>query len=193
MPPGELALRTATAAILLVTGIILLRDRRRMESGPFGGLLALSVAIVSVAGVDPISRLWPMQILAMGTPALLWIWAGAVFDDAFRPSWRDAVAWAVLPVIAAVDLQARQPWIGTAESILALLFILAAAWRTLAGLRDDLHVFLRADQHGQPFTQDGVIVRDEHAPAGGSGGRGHPNSGAQRVRPLRRLRAPSAH
>lgn len=138
MPPGELALRTATAAILLVTGIILLRDRRRMESGPFGGLLALSVAIVSVAGVDPISRLWPMQILAMGTPALLWIWAGAVFDDAFRPSWRDAVAWAVLPVIAAVDLQARQPWIGTAESILALLFILAAAWRTLAGLRDDL-------------------------------------------------------
>ena len=30
------------------------------------------------------------------------------------------------------------PWIGTAENILVLMFILLAAWRTVAGLRDDL-------------------------------------------------------
>ncbi len=125
MLPGELALRTATAAILLVTGIVLLRDRRQMESGPFGGLLALSVAIVSIAGVDTnLPWLWPLQILAVGTPALLWIWAGAVFDDDFRPAWRDALAWAILPVLAAVNLTARRPWIGTTESLLALVFVL---------------------------------------------------------------------
>lgn len=138
MPAGELALRAATAAILLVTGIVLLRDRRSTQSGPFGGLLALSVAAVSVAGVNPIARFWPLQVLAMGTPALLWIWAGAVFDDDFRPSWRDALAWAALPAVAVVDLAGRLPWIGTAENLLALAFILLAAWRTVAGLRDDL-------------------------------------------------------
>ncbi len=138
MLPSELALRTATAAILLVTGLVLLRDRRSTESGPFGGLLALSVAIVSIAGVDPISRLWPLQLLAMGAPALFWIWAGAVFIDDFRPTWRAALAWTVLPVVAAVGFVSRPPWIGTVESILALVFILLAAWRTVAGLRDDL-------------------------------------------------------
>ena len=36
MLPAELALRTGTAAALLLTGILILRDRRRMQSGPFG-------------------------------------------------------------------------------------------------------------------------------------------------------------
>jgi len=138
MLPVELALRTGTAAILLVTGIVLLRDWRRTESGPFGGLLALGVAVVSIDGIDSFPWLHPLQVLAIGTPALFWIWTGAVFVDGFRPSWRDALAWAVLPLLAVFGLYARRPWIGTAENILVLTFILLAAWRTLAGLRDDL-------------------------------------------------------
>lgn len=138
MPPVELALRAGTAAIFLVTGIVLLRDWRRTESGPFGGLLALSVAIVSVAYVDAFSWLHPLQLVAIGTPALFWTWTGAVFVDDFRPSWRDALAWAVLPLLAAFNLYASWPWIWTAENVLVLTFVLLAAWRTLAGLRDDL-------------------------------------------------------
>jgi AraC-like DNA-binding protein len=138
MPPVELALRAGTAAIFLVTGIVLLRDWRRVQSGPFGGLLALGVALVSIDNIDAFPWLHPLQLLAIGTPALFWIWTGAVFVDDFRPSWRDAVAWAILPVVAVFNLTARQPWIGTAESILVLVFVLLAAWRTLAGLRDDL-------------------------------------------------------
>lgn len=138
MLPGEFALRIGTAAILLVVGIVFLRDRRRMDSGPFGGLLALSVAVVSVGGLRSFAWMWPLQILAMGTPALLWIWASAIFDDDFRPGWREAVAWALLPVIAAVNLYARQRWIGTVENILDLGFVLLAAGRALAGFRDDL-------------------------------------------------------
>ncbi|MEI9987846.1 MAG: hypothetical protein WDN69_34850 [Aliidongia sp.] len=38
----------------------------------------------------------PFQIGMFGDPALLWPLAAAVFDDAFRPSWRHAAAWVVL-------------------------------------------------------------------------------------------------
>jgi AraC-like DNA-binding protein len=138
MLPGELALRTATAAILLVSGIVLLRDRKQLGAGPFSGLLALSVAVASVGGIRVFAWLWPLQILGTGTSALLWIWAGAIFDDDFRPSWRDAVAWLVVPVLAVVDRYAGQRWIETAGGILALVFVLLAAGRALTGLRDDL-------------------------------------------------------
>ena len=92
----------------------------------------------TVDGIDSFPWLHPLQLLAIGTPALFWIWTGAVFVDDFRPSWREAVAWAILPLVAVFALYARQPWIGTAENILVLMFILLAAWRTVAGLRDDL-------------------------------------------------------
>ena len=46
-----LALWTATAAILILSGAIMLRDRRQLESGPYGALLALSVAADCVAAV----------------------------------------------------------------------------------------------------------------------------------------------
>jgi AraC-like DNA-binding protein len=137
MLPPELALRSGTVALLLLTGIVILRDRRHRESGPYGGLLALSVAADSIVFVVGASWLWPLQLVAMGTPAMLWIWAGAVFDD-YRPSWRAAVAWAVLPAIGAFGIYAWRPWVGTAENALALLFILLAAWRIVAGLRGDL-------------------------------------------------------
>jgi AraC-like DNA-binding protein len=138
MLPDELALRTATAAILLVTGIVLLRDRKQLGAGPFSGLLALSVAVASVGGIRIFSGLWPLQILATGTSALLWIWAGAIFDDDFRPGWRDALAWSVVPILALVDRYAGQRWIETAGNVLALGFVLLAAVRALTGLRDDL-------------------------------------------------------
>lgn len=138
--PIEFALKAGTAAILLLTGLLLLRDRRHTQSGPFGGLLALSVAayaVVSVTGARS-PWLWPIVLVAMGTPALFWIWAGAVFVDDFRPSWRDALAWAVLPIVGALGIYQWRPWLGTAEDVLGLLFILLTAWRTLAGLHDDL-------------------------------------------------------
>ena len=137
MLPPELALRSGTVALLLLTGIVIVRDRRHRESGPYGGLLALSVAADSIVFVAGASWLWPLQLVAMGTPAMLWIWAGAVFDD-YRPSWRAVVAWAVLPAIGAFGLYAWRPWVGAAENALALLFILLAAWRIVAGLRGDL-------------------------------------------------------
>src|SRR5260370_23189229 len=133
----ERALRAGTVARLLLTGIVIVRDRRHREPGPYGGLLALSVAADPIVFVAGASWFWPLQLVAMGTPAMLWIWAGAVFDD-YRPSWRAVVAWAVLPAVGAFGLYTWRPWVGTAENALALLFILLAAWRIVAGLRGDL-------------------------------------------------------
>ena len=140
MPPIELVLKIGTAAILLLTGLLLLRERRHMATGPFGGLLALSVAAVVVLSITGARSpwLWPIMLVAMGTPALLWIWAGAQFVDDFRPSWRDALAWALLPIVGALGIYQWRPWMGTAEDVLGLLFVLLTAWRVLAGLRDDL-------------------------------------------------------
>ena len=140
MLPIELALKIGTAAILLLTGLLLLRDRRHMTTGPFGGLLALSVAASAVLSVTGARSpwLWPIMLVAMGTPALLWIWAGAQFVDDFRPSWRDALAWALLPIVGVLGIFQWRPWMGTAEDVLGLSFVLLTAWRVLAGLRDDL-------------------------------------------------------
>src|SRR5258708_7698833 len=89
--------------------MVILRDRRHRETGPYGGLLALSVAadsIATIAGYPLPVWLWPLQLIAVGTAALLWIWTGAVFVDDYRPAWRDAVAWAVLPSLDAPPRQA---------------------------------------------------------------------------------------
>src|SRR5260370_10056324 len=130
----ERALRSGTVALLVLRGIVIVRDGRHRETGPYGGLLARSVAADSIVFVAGASWFWPLQLVAMGTPAMLWIWAGAVFDD-YRPSWRAVVAWAVLPAVGAFGLYTWRPWVGTAENALALLFILLAAWRIVAGPR----------------------------------------------------------
>lgn len=140
MPSIELVLKSGTAAILLLTGLLLLRDRRHMTTGPFGGLLALSVAATAVLSITGARSpwLWPVMLVAMGTPALLWIWAGVQFVDDFRPSWRDAAAWALLPIVGIVGICQWRPWMATAEDLIGLSFVLVTAWRVLAGLRDDL-------------------------------------------------------
>jgi hypothetical protein len=57
MMPPELALRSATVAILLLTAIVNLRDRRHRDTGSYGRLLALSVAadsVVTIASIDAV-------------------------------------------------------------------------------------------------------------------------------------------
>ena len=142
MSPIELALRTGTVAILLLgRQRLMLRDRRRLESGPYSGLMALSVAadtVMSITGYDGPPWLRPLQLIAAGTSAMMWIWIGALFIDGYRPSWRAAVAWAVLPALELVGIFVWFPWMGRAQEVLSLLFVLLAGWRAVAGLRGDL-------------------------------------------------------
>ena len=151
-----LALWTATAAILLLTGIVMLRDRLQLESGPFSGLLALSVAAdCTVAVAAPASWTWPLELVAMGTPALLWIWAGAVFVDDLRPAWRDALAWSVLPLLRVFEFLAWRPWMPPVQQAIALVFVAAAAWRIAIGLRGDL---VERRRRLRPLLAGGAVV-----------------------------------
>jgi AraC-like DNA-binding protein len=151
-----LALWTATAAILLLTGIVMLRDWRQMESGPFGGLLALSVAADCVTAVAaPAVWTWPLELVSMGSPALLWIWAGTVFVDDLRPGWRDALAWSVLVLLGVFEFLAWRPWMHPAYQALSILFVVAAAWRMIVGLRGDL---VERRRRLRPLLAGGAIV-----------------------------------
>jgi AraC-like DNA-binding protein len=142
MPPVELALRTGTAAILLLLGVVMVRDRKRLQSGPYSGLMALSVtadSVMSIVGYGPVSWFMPLQLISAGTAALMWIWIGTLFIDGFRPSWRAAVAWAILPAMELVGLTIYwRPWMGRVEEAGSLVFVLLAGWRAVAGLRGDL-------------------------------------------------------
>src|SRR5262245_1412231 len=132
------ALRLGTAAIFLLAGVILVRDRWRTESGPVGGLLAISIAVDTAAAGGALPWLWPIGMISAGIPALLWIWTGTVLVDPFRPSWRDALAWCVLPILGQFGHYLLGQWTDITARAVALLFIGLALWRVLAGLRDDL-------------------------------------------------------
>jgi AraC-like DNA-binding protein len=151
-----LALWTATAAILLLTGVVMLRDRRRLESGPFGGLLALSVAADCIAAVaGPAGWTWPLELVSMGTPAMLWIWAGTIFVDELHPTWRDALAWSVLPFLGMFEFLAWRPWMAPLHQGLAVVFIVAAAWRIAVGLGGDL---VERRRRLRPLLAGGAVV-----------------------------------
>jgi AraC-like DNA-binding protein len=137
----EIVLRIGTTAILLLSGVILLRDAPRTESGPLAGLLTLSVAAYAALTVPvPHPRMWfvPLEVVSAGTPALLWIWTGRIFDDAYEPSWRDVIAWTIAPILRAIAFIGWGAELGWAIEGLSLLFTLLAVWRVLAGLRGDL-------------------------------------------------------
>ena len=172
-----LALWTATASILILTGAIMLRDRRQLETGPFSGLLALSVAADCVASVgSPAPWTWPLELIAMGTPAMLWIWAGAIFVDDRRPGAREALAWIALPLLGVLERLAWRPWMPLAFQLLSVVFVAAAAWRIAVGLRGDLverRRRLRPLLAGAAIVYSGVTlglgILDPHRPAASLG------------------------
>lgn len=137
----DIALRVGTVAILLLSGLIFLRDSPRTESGPLAGLLSWSVAAYAALTI-PVhhSVVWagPLEVIAAGNPALIWIWTGRVFDDSFEPSWRDVIAWIITPILRTIAFFYWIPALGWAMNGLSLLFTLLAIWRVLAGLRGDL-------------------------------------------------------
>jgi hypothetical protein len=94
----EAALRGGAVVLLALVAIVLLRDARRVPAGIFSALFALGAACytivsASVLASDPSYWLWPARIVAMGNPVIFCLFAAALFDDDFKPSWLHAVAW----------------------------------------------------------------------------------------------------
>jgi len=98
LPMIEAALRGGVVTLLAVLALLLLRDARRTPAGVYGALFAASVAayvVVTAPGLLGVRllALVPLRLLSFGTPAMFWLFAKASFDDDFKRSWRDALAW----------------------------------------------------------------------------------------------------
>jgi AraC-like DNA-binding protein len=139
----EAAVRGGAFFLLILVAALLLRDARRVPAGLFGALFALGVAcyvVVSAPIVAPQLRAWllPLRFISMGNPVVFCLFAAALFDDDFKPSWWHALAWLAMLAFGASCL-----WAGTAParigfSAVGLACNALAAWYALAERSVDL-------------------------------------------------------
>jgi AraC-like DNA-binding protein len=146
----EVALRGGAVVLLLLIAALLLRDARRVPAGVFAALFALGAAaytIVSASVFAPVPSLWllPLRMIGMGNPLVFCLFAAALFDDDFKPSWLHAVAWLAMVAFGLVSCflidatflidAAPARW---AFSALGLACNALAVWYVLAGRAIDL-------------------------------------------------------
>ena len=166
LPPWDLALRGAVAALLLhhLLHLLLPAPRRAVR-------LALAGFVASVGGYlacqQPVLLLHlprPLAVLllaaSVGSAAWLWVAVRGLFDDHARPGAAEAAA---VVALTSVGLAANLPWfpagdgpflppapgsaaegLGQLHVLLMLGFYAAALWEAARGWRDDLVASRRA-------------------------------------------------
>jgi len=148
MPIFETGARGGAITLLLLLAALLLRDRRGISTARYCALFALGAAanLVSSAPTladmpgmaDPALWLIPFRVLAIGNPAVFWVVASALFDDDFEPNWRHAAAWLGLLGVGAWNALSGGPEPFLLSKAVALVCVLLALARVLAGRTDDL-------------------------------------------------------
>jgi AraC-like DNA-binding protein len=103
----DIALRSATVALLFVLAATLLRDFK----SAVGGRLAVAFVLGSAAhaatcgfGATSISA-WhtPLIALSTGNVVVFWLFTRALFDDAFKLRWWHGLIWAAVVVFSFVN------------------------------------------------------------------------------------------
>ena len=175
----EAALRGGAVVLLVLIAALLLRDARRVPAGIFAALLALGAAaytIVSASVFAPVPPLWllPLRMIGMGNPLVFCLFAAALFDDDFKPSWLHAVAWltmVALGLVACIWIDAAPArW---AFSALGLACNALGVWYVLSGRALDLveeRRRLRAVLVVLLALYSAAIIATEIALPAGSGG-----------------------
>jgi AraC-like DNA-binding protein len=151
----DIALRAGTAALLLLLAALLVRDFRDVVSGRLAIALALGSAahaVSSAAGFDMPVTLWRALLIALstGNVVVLWLFAKALFDDAFGLRWWHALPWAAVAGISLANCLLFGPAPATdfrilgagvnsiVMSLIALSFIALAVGQTVASWSIDL-------------------------------------------------------
>jgi len=139
----EAAVRGGAFFLLVLGGLLLLRDARRVPAGLFAALFALGVAsytIVSASFVagQPSVYLLPLLIAAIGNPVVFCLFAAAVFDDEFRPSWWHALAWLAVVAFGLFSLWSQFPGARLVCGAIGLACNAIGVWYVLAGRSLDL-------------------------------------------------------
>ena len=140
---AEAALRGGAISLLVLLAALLLRDARRIPAALFAALFALGVACYLVVSASELTTglpvwLLPARVVAMGNPVVFCLFAAALFDDDFKPSWWHGLAWLVVIAVGASCF-----WIGTPAarigfSTIGLACNAIGAWYALAGQSFDL-------------------------------------------------------
>jgi AraC-like DNA-binding protein len=139
----EAALRGGAVVLLVLVAVLLVRDARRVPAGAFGALFALGAACYAIVSASVFAfefPFWlkPVSVVAMGNPVIFCLFAAALFDDDFKPSWLHALAWLSLVTIGIFGLWGGVPMARWICSGLGLLCNAIGVWYVLAGRALDL-------------------------------------------------------
>lgn len=139
----EAALRGGAVVLLVLVAVLLVRDARRVPAGAFGALFALGAACYTIVSASVFALefpfwLSPVRVVAMGNPVVFVLFAAALFDDDFKPSWLHALAWLALVAIGILGLWTGIPLLRWICSGLGLLCNAIGVWYVLAGRALDL-------------------------------------------------------
>jgi AraC-like DNA-binding protein len=144
----DIALRAASIALLLVLAASLFRDVRQSVAGRFAIAFALgSAAHAATVGIGVATAVsaWhaPLIALSTGNVVVFWLFARALFDDAFVPRAWHALVWLAVVAFSFVNCM----WIApagharlsiVAVNLLALGFIGLAVAQMVASWSADL-------------------------------------------------------
>ena len=142
LPTLDIALRAGSLTVLLLLAALLYRDARATVSGRLAIALALGSAIhavCSAAGFAPPVTLWGAPLIALSTAniVVLWLFATALFDDAFRLRPWHAVPWAMVAAISLFNCLTSAPG-PVVMSVIALGFIALTLRQAIISWSGDL-------------------------------------------------------
>ena len=110
----SLSLRGGTVLLLLLVAALLMRDHSRHAAARLGAVLAVGTAAYAVCSAPEVAsrQTWwhaPLIALAAGNAVVFWLFARALFDDAFRlRPWHGAL-WAAFVAVALVEFFVLRP------------------------------------------------------------------------------------
>jgi AraC-like DNA-binding protein len=144
----DIALRSASVALLLLLAASLTRDFKRTAGGRLAIAFALgSAAHAATCGIGALAQvsLWhaPLIALSTGNIVVFWLFTRALFDDAFRLRWWHGLVWFALVAFSFVNCAWIAP-LATARiaivavNLLVLGFIALAVVQTVSSWSADL-------------------------------------------------------
>jgi AraC-like DNA-binding protein len=146
----NLTLGAGTTTLLLLLAALLFRDFRTVAAGRLGSALALGSAAHAVTEASgftlPVAP-WHAALIAIstGNVVVFWLFARALFDDAFEVRRWHAVLWAAVVALSLtnclvlVPAQILDPRIfAIAISVISLVFVALAVAQAIASWSADL-------------------------------------------------------
>ena len=146
----NLALGAGTTTLLLLLAALLFRDFRTIAAGRFAIAFALGSAAHAVTAASgftlPVTP-WHAALIAVstGNVVVFWLFARALFDDAFEIRRWHAVPWAAVVALSLtnclllVPVQILDPrFFAIAISVISLCFVALAVGQTIASWSIDL-------------------------------------------------------